>query len=126
MAPPPCTHFDTIRNVVPGSPGCFECLAAGRRELGAPPPLPAVRPCRLLRQLSGPSCHQALLRDTPSHREVPRARRGLVLVLYRSGGLRARRRTSHEHLAQVTSSCGPWNRATASEQASDVGPSWCR
>ncbi len=32
MAPPPCTHFDTIRNVVPGSPGCFECLAAGRRD----------------------------------------------------------------------------------------------
>src|SRR6266700_841936 len=48
-----CTHLDQIRDVAPRTPeGCEECLAWPPAAAGPPPPLPELRPRRLLRLLA--------------------------------------------------------------------------
>ena len=62
--PQHCPHVDELAPVEPRTPeGCEECLTT-RQRLGAPAPLPRVRPCRLLRQLAPP----------PRDRPLPRHR----------------------------------------------------
>src|SRR5438477_7503304 len=59
-----------------------------RRLVGPPPPLPHLRPCRLLRRFPEPACHQALSRDAAPDRRGLRSAGGLGLVLRRRGPLR--------------------------------------
>ena len=85
-----CRHVAGIRNVTPSALGCEECLKM-RLALGAPAPLPDVRPRRLLRQLAEPPRDEALPRDRPSDHRGLRPARGLGLVLRRRGDARPRR-----------------------------------
>src|SRR3954451_16045544 len=63
-------------------------LPRHRRALGPPAHVPALRPHRLLRQLTESSCQQARRRERPRGRALGRARRGLELVLPRRGRVR--------------------------------------
>jgi hypothetical protein len=49
------------------------------RHVGAPPPVPDLRPRRLLRRLEKQACDEALPFDAASHHHVARARRRLEL-----------------------------------------------
>jgi hypothetical protein len=65
-----CTHTDAIREVTPSALGCQECLKMGS-PWGPSAFMPDLRPCRLLRRLTEPPCHQVLSPDAPSnHRRL--------------------------------------------------------
>src|SRR4030081_170155 len=57
--------------------------------MGAPPPVPHLRPRRLLRLVEEQACEQARVRDPPPDRRLVRARRELGVVLLRPGAAAA-------------------------------------
>ena len=91
MSQPTCSHLDQITDPDPSSPGCEDCLAAGRQGLGAPACMPDLRPRRVA-ATAHPARHATAHSGRDASRgPVLRAGRGLVLVLRGRRRLRAGR-----------------------------------
>ena len=89
-----CTHLDTVADVA-AVERRLRGLPAHRRPLGAPAHVHAMRPRRLLRQLTEPPRHRPLARaPRPPADPLLRTGRGLVVVLRRRPVLRDRRRAA--------------------------------
>ena len=79
-----CRHTELIKDVIPDSPGCGECLKIGLR-VGPSSALQILRPSWLLRCLAKPSCDRAFSGHRASHHRRLRPTRGVGLVLHRRG-----------------------------------------